>query len=195
MRRGKESVPTRMAAMAAAAAFTLLSAACTTTQGPAPARAVAPEPTADRALPTDIKQILVAGGLDAENPAAPAPRPIAIAAAGLETEPMTEVLEVAAVPPSRQVLMAARSAIARGGVPPRPQLAAVREKAKEAGPRIEQHVSSYAPVVIETSGGPLRLADINMDKPSPSARSAATPRGPKRATLVARAQAPKVRRF
>lgn len=209
------STPLRMAAAFVGLAASLLSAGCVSTTAPGPLKSIGSAAPTERTLPPDIKQILAAGGLNANDPSAPAPRPTAIASAEVETQPASDLVEVAANPPSRQIVMAARSPVApeaRPSLPASPSpeakpavdllIAAVpKPKSPEEGQRIEQHVSSYAPMVIEGSGRPpIRLADINMDEDKPRARSKAqargqTPRPAPRTMTAARSEAPKVRRF
>jgi len=101
----------RIAATATALVAALSAAGCNTFRGKRTSVSVkASEASYEtgQKLPPDIKQILMAGGLNANDPSAPVARPIALAAANIDTAPAEDVVQVSASPPSRQVIMAAR---------------------------------------------------------------------------------------
>lgn len=125
--------PMRIAAATAALAVSLAAAGCNTVGGYKSASNVRMADSSYKAgqeLPPDIKQILMAGGLNADNPSAPSRPPVALAAAVIDTMPAEEVVHVMTKPPSGQVLMAAR------GLGPSPTFPSTSSTPSAVAPRL-----------------------------------------------------------
>lgn len=194
---GTKRSPLVATAMAVAVVVSLSVAACNTipTNEPPPAPAQASD--TGMTLPPDIKQILTAGGLDADNPAGPAPGSISVAAA--PAAPPPSPIGVAS---STQLLLAAQ-----GISPARPLLQSTDARST----LVQADVAAQAPkgpiirvledpAPPEPTAAPIRLPPINMatatkPPPRPSARKVVMP-APSRPVTTAPAEQRKViRRF
>jgi len=166
----------RIASLACALAVALSAAGCKTTGRHKPAanvRTTDASYNAGQELPPDIKQILMAGGLNADNPSAPARPPLALASADLGTEPAEGVVQVAARPPSRQILMAAR------GLGPSQSVASLAADPGSVAPRLPE-------ILLATAAKPGRANSVAVAAAKPAAKA----RGPVRMAAAAKTPLP-----
>jgi len=174
----------RIAATATALVAALSAAGCNTFRGKRTTASVSASDASyetGQKLPPDIKQILMAGGLNANDPSSPATRPIALAAANIDTAPAEDVVQVSATPPSRQVIMAAR-----GLGPEAAQAPSLALQPAQIAPTLPaillasaaQSPKPKAPVAISAKPAASRPAQVTRVASLPPRRVAAPPAAP-----------------